>query len=215
ILAAAPGQTRPVSTRRPVRWTMRRHCRRSSDRHPGDDMSTNRREFLTASAAAALAAALGLPRAGRAWGWYAQEPAFTPIRRNVGFFTMRGGTIGYLMNEDAIVVVDSQFPAGGRACLEGLNSRSGGRPIDFLINTHHHGDHTGGNVVFRGAARHVVAHVKADEHMRMPPGGQPPEDQLYPDTTFDESWSTDAGDERIVARHHGRAHTSGDAVITF
>src|SRR5688500_14077165 len=50
---------------------------------------------------------------------------------------------------------------------------------------------------------------------RQPPGGQPPADQLYPDTTFTDMWSADVGDERVRARHYGRAHTSGDAVITF
>src|SRR5690606_11341933 len=100
--------------------------------------------------------------------------------------------------------------------LEGLNTRSGGRQVDVLLNTHHHGDHTGGNSVFRGVARHVVAHEKAAEHLRQPPGGgEAPGDQLFPDTTFTESWSVDVGDERVVARHYGTAHTSGDAVITF
>jgi cyclase len=51
--------------------------------------------------------------------------------------------------------------------------------------------------------------------MRQPPGGQPPSDQLFPDTTFTESWSAYVGDERVMARYYGRAHTSGDAVITF
>ncbi|HUF50635.1 MAG TPA: MBL fold metallo-hydrolase, partial [Longimicrobiales bacterium] len=178
-------------------------------------MSTSRRDFLASSAAAALIAALGRPGATLASLRQAQEPVFTPIRRNVGYFTMRGGTIGYLVNAGAVVVVDSQFPVEGKACLDGLNTRSGSRPVDFLINTHHHPDHSGGNVSFRGAAGRVVAHVKADEHMRQPPGGQPPADQLYPDTTFTEDWSADAGDERVTARHYGRAHTSGDAVITF
>ena len=176
-------------------------------------MSTSRRQFLVASAAA-IAAAVGAP--GRLYSWQQQaQPVFTPIRRNVGFFTMRGGTIGYLVNSGGVVVVDSQFPDEARACLEGLNSRSGNHPIDFLINTHHHGDHTGGNISLRGAARKVVAHTKADEHMRQPPGGQPPADQLFPDTTFSDEWSAEVGDERIRARHYGRAHTSGDIVITF
>ncbi len=145
-----------------------------------------------------------------------QEPVFTPIRRGVGYFTMRGGTIGYLVNDDGVVVVDTQFPEPARAFLEGLNTRSGGRQVDVLLNTHHHGDHTGGNSVFRGVARHVVAHEKAAEHLRQPPGGgEAPGDQLFPDTTFTESWSADVGDERVRARYYGRAHTSGDAVITF
>jgi glyoxylase-like metal-dependent hydrolase (beta-lactamase superfamily II) len=181
-------------------------------------MATSRREFLatsTAAAAAAIAAALARPAASFASLQQAASPVFTPIRRNVGFFTMRGGTIGYLINAGGVAVVDSQFPAEAKACLDGLNERSGNRPVDLLINSHHHGDHTAGNVSFRGAAKKVVAHATAAEHMKQPPGGQPPTDQLFPDVTFTESWTADIGDERIVARHHGRAHTSGDAVITF
>lgn len=176
-------------------------------------MSSNRREFLSLSAATVAATILGRPWPAHAAFW--QEAAFTPIRRNVGSFTMRGGTIGWLVDPKAVVVVDSQFPAEGKTCLDGLNSRSGGRAVDFLINTHHHGDHTGGNVSFRGVAQHIVAQETAAAHMRNPPGGQPPADALFPDITFTERWNAAAGDERVHARYYGRAHTSGDAVITF
>ena len=177
-------------------------------------MTTSRRDFLATSALAAIAATIGRPTLANAWQVQA-VPVFTPIRRNVGFYTMRGGTIGYLVNAGAVVVVDSQFPPEAKACLDGLNERSGARPVDFLINTHHHGDHTAGNLSFRGSAKKVVAHVKADEHMRQPPGAPAPADNLYPDTTFTETWSADVGDERVSARHYGRAHTSGDVVVTF
>lgn len=177
-------------------------------------MSPTRRDFLAASSAAAMAGLLGGPL--RLAGWSgAQEPVFTPIRRNVGFYTMRGGTVGYLVDPGAVVVVDSQFPDEARALLAGLNQRSGGRQVDHLLNTHHHGDHVGGNVAFRGSVRNVVAHARADELMRQPPGGQPPADQLFATTTFTDEWSADAGDERVTARHFGRAHTGGDAVVTF
>ncbi|HST59463.1 MAG TPA: MBL fold metallo-hydrolase, partial [Longimicrobium sp.] len=165
-----------------------------------------------------------------------QQANFTPIRRNVGTFTMRGGTVGWIVNRGGVAVVDTQFPAEARALLAGLQERSRNRGVDVLLNTHHHGDHTGGNGVFTGVARRVVAHGMADQHMRRapqpppqaqqaPPAAQPPAQPqatqppppppLYPDTTFTHSWSTEVGDERITARHHGRAHTSGDAVITF
>ena len=181
-------------------------------------MSVSRRDFLATSAAAAAAGIVGRPLFALGWqGVQAPppQPVFTAIRRNVGYFTMRGGTIGYLVNPGAVVVVDSQFPAEATACLTGLNERSGNRGVDFLINTHHHGDHSGGNISFRGVAKKVVSHAKAAEHMRNPPGQQPPADQLYPDTTFPETWSADVGDERVSAKFHGRAHTSGDVVITF
>jgi glyoxylase-like metal-dependent hydrolase (beta-lactamase superfamily II) len=180
-------------------------------------MSTTRRDFLSSSAMAALAAIVGRPALSRALAQQAQaSPVFTPIRRNVGYFTMRGGTIGYMVSPGGVVVVDSQFPAEAKACLDGLNERSGSKPVDLLINTHHHGDHTAGNISFRGAAKKVVAHKMADEHMRQPPGSPAPTtEQLYPDTTFTETWSASVGDERISAKHYGRAHTSGDIAVTF
>ena len=178
-------------------------------------MSLTRRDFLASSAAAAAVGVLIPRNFAAAWQGQAPSPVFTAIRRNVGYFTMRGGTIGYLVNAGAVVAVDSQFPAEATACLEGLNKQSNGRGVDYLINTHHHGDHSAGNISFRGAAKKVVAHAKAAEHMRNPPGAQAPADQLYPDTTFTDSWSADVGDERVTARHYGRAHTSGDATITF
>jgi cyclase len=178
-------------------------------------MYTTRRQFIAAAAGSAVALTFGRPALPLAAAPRRLVQNFTPIRRNVGFFTLRGGTVGWLVNDAGVVVVDSQFPAEAQALLDGLNERSGTRPVDFLINTHHHGDHTGGNVVFRGTARHVVAHERAAEHMRQPPGFQPPEDQLFPDTTFSDEWSADVGDDRVRARHYGRAHTGGDAVITF
>jgi glyoxylase-like metal-dependent hydrolase (beta-lactamase superfamily II) len=195
-------------------------------------MSFTRRDFV-ATSAAALGAVLAQPfplLASR----QAAQGVFTPVRRNVGTFAMRGGTVGWLVNPRGVAVVDTQFPAEARALLAGLQERSRNRGVDVLLNTHHHGDHTGGNGVFRGVARRVVAHGMADQHMRrapqppqqarpaqQPPAQPqqtpppPPEPPLYPDTTFTHTWSAEVGDERIVARHHGRAHTSGDAVITF
>jgi cyclase len=194
-------------------------------------MPPSRRDFLATSAAVAAGALLGRPlhALGPQPVRPMQQANFTPVRRNVGTFTMRGGTVGWLVNAGGVAVVDTQFPAEAQALLAGLQQRSGSRGVDVLLNTHHHGDHTSGNGVFRGVARRVVAHGMADQHMRRAPPQaqqgqqpppppqqtQPPPPPLYPDTTFTHSWSADVGDERIVARHHGRAHTSGDAVITF
>lgn len=184
-------------------------------------MSNSRRQFLTRSAATLSAVALGrhalLEAVQRAGGTPAPvAPVFTPLRRNVGFFTGRGGTIGYLLADDAVVVVDSQFPDSAALCLAGINERSGGRPVDMLINTHHHGDHTGGNMAFKDATKRVVAHATAATHMRQPPGRPAPTaEQYYPTETFTDVWTATAGDEVLRARHYGRAHTGGDAVITF
>lgn len=185
-------------------------------------MARSRREFLTGSAFALVGGALGPSAVAHAWQQPpaptppAVVPVFTSVRRNVGFFTGRGGTIGYLLAPGGVVVIDSQFPDSAQLCLAGLNERSGHRPIDMLINTHHHGDHTGGNMTFRGATKKVVAHQRAAEHMKQPPGRPAPTtEQFYPTETFTDTWRTTVGDEVIRAKHHGVAHSGGDAVITF
>jgi cyclase len=191
-------------------------------------MPIDRRRFLALSAGSAAAVgattltaaalrpvALGAQAPPQAPAAQAAQGIFTPLRRNVGCFSLRGGTAGFLVNEDAVAVVDSQFPDAAEVLLAGLGERSGARPVDVLVNTHHHGDHTGGNGVFRGVTRTRVAHAMAVEHLRNPPAGTPADADLIPEVTFTDRWSTALGDERITARHFGRAHTSGDAVITF
>jgi cyclase len=76
------------------------------------------------------------------------------LRRNVEIFSGRGGTIGWLASSDALVVIDSQFPETAKVCLE----QRAKDKVDTLINTHHHGDHTAGNVVFGPLAKQIVAH---------------------------------------------------------
>ena len=174
-------------------------------------MCWNRREFLTTSSLALVGGAFGrLPlRAQDA------TPRFEELRRNVGAFHMRGGTIGWLISDDALVVVDSQYPDTASACLSGLKMRSS-RMIDVLVNTHHHGDHTGGNKVLRAATREIVSHANVPGLQRRQARQRGTvANQAYPDTTFDENWRMDAGDEVVSARYYGSAHTSGDVVVTF
>ena len=180
-----------------------------------------RRDFVTHSSLTLFAGLTGRSAFAQAPAGQQAQPApptpvFTPIRRNVGVFTANGGAVGYLVDAKGIAVVDTQFANTAPMLIAGLNERSKNRKVDRLINTHHHGDHTGGNIAFKGIAAKVVAHQTAAAHMKQPPGRQAPTgDQLYPDTTFTETWREEVGDEWIRAKHYGRAHTSGDAVVTF
>lgn len=140
---------------------------------------------------------------------------FKPLRRNVGIFTGQGGTIGWLSNATGLAVVDTQFPETAGICLQGLPGRAG-RKIDVVINTHHHGDHTGGNRVFKSAAKTIVAQANVPKlQFAMAEQDGKLEAQVYAETTFAEVWRKDLGDETIVARYHGAGHTNGDAIIHF
>lgn len=139
---------------------------------------------------------------------------FSPVRRGVGAFTLRGGTIGWYGAPDGGIVVDSQFALQARVFREGLRQRAG-LPIDALINTHHHPDHTGGNAVLRPQARRHVAHATVPEAQREVAERRGLGPQVYADELFAESWRLELADETVSARWYGRAHTSGDIVVHF
>jgi cyclase len=177
----------------------------------------NRRNFLMLSSAALVSVPFrSILQAQPSW-----TPKFEPIRRNVGYFTARGGTIGWLVNKDALIVVDTQFPDSAKACVDGLKQRAAGRTIDVVFNTHHHGDHTGGNAVFKGNAKRIVGHAKVPELQKQVAAqatsnpNAPAQTPVVPDATFDKTWSESFGDERVSAKHYGPGHTGGDAVIVF
>lgn len=193
-------------------------------------MPMNRRDFLLSSGAAVSLSLLAkAPLFGQTSPAAPAVPApsappikpptvvteFKTLRHNTGYFTGRGGTIGWLVNPTGLVVVDTQFPDTAALCLAGLPGRSG-RTIDAVIDSHHHLDHTGGNKVFKPAAKMIVGHrnvpgLQAAAFARNPAMGE----QTPPDTLFDWSWRLEVGDEVIAARHFGPAHTAGDIAIHF
>lgn len=173
-------------------------------------MPLTRRNFLATSAAAVAAGTFGgIPL----FAQRGQQPAaaITPvskaIRGDVGFWTARGGTIGWLINPAGAVAVDSQFPDPAALCVEHLLKTSGKPEIAALINTHHHGDHTAGNTVFRPKTKQIVAHANVPKYLK---NAEPGFDQ-----TFTDSWSMEHGGETVSVTHYGPAHTGGDAVIRF
>jgi cyclase len=178
-----------------------------------------RRQFIYSSAfAAAGSAILRLPVGAQAPAAQTPppaEPKFEDVRRNVGMFTARGGTIGYLVTRDGAIAVDAQFPDTAKACVEGLQQKSP-KGIQLLINTHYHGDHTGGNPAFRPVVKSIVQQERcAKLHKEFTEKNNTAAQQAYADVTFGESWSTTIGDEKVWARYQGPGHTGGDAIIHF
>jgi glyoxylase-like metal-dependent hydrolase (beta-lactamase superfamily II) len=139
----------------------------------------------------------------------------TMLRNDVGIFTERGGTIAFLLYKKGMVVVDSQFPDQSKHLIDELKKRSE-KPFKLLINTHHHGDHTAGNISFKGIVDHVLAHANSKTNQENWAKQNKAEDkQLYPDQTYTETWCQKFGKERICLSYHGAGHTNGDSFIHF
>lgn len=145
------------------------------------------------------------------------DPAYKmkALRNDIGIFTEKGGTILYLVNKAGIAVVDSQFPDSAAHLIEELKKQSE-QPFQLLINTHHHGDHTSGNIAFKDLVKHVVGHANSKINQEAVAVKQKKEaQQLYPDITFTDTWKDKLGKEKIKAHYFGAGHTNGDAIIHF
>lgn len=132
-----------------------------------------------------------------------------------GVFTEKGGTILFTLTKEGIVVVDSQFPDSAQHLIDELIKKTT-TPFRLLINTHHHGDHSSGNIAFRGLAPHVLAHENSKLNQQAVAIKNKSEDkQLYPDQTYKDKWCEKIGKENICLHYLGAGHTNGDSLVHF
>ncbi len=173
----------------------------------------NRRSFIRNSAFSAAALTLAQQQILAA---FVEDPwKISMLTDELGIFTERGGTIGFLLAKKEIVVVDAQFPEQSQHLITELKKRSE-QPFSTLINTHHHGDHTAGNISFKGIVTHVVAHANSLINQKNVAVNNKSEDkQLYPDQTYTDTWCQKAGNEKICLHYFGAGHTNGDSLVHF
>lgn len=148
--------------------------------------------------------------------WESVEIRATPVAGQVYMLEGRGGNIGVSAGPDGILIVDDQFAPLApkiRAALSELAPR--GARIEFVLNTHYHGDHTGGNPEF-GPEAPIIAHANVRERLARPRGDDPPmPEEGLPVITFGDSLSIHFNGEEVRAIHFPHGHTDGDAVIFF
>lgn len=197
-----------------------------------------RRRFCGLAAAAAAGAALGpaaWPRAARA----AADPGLQarPLREGAWALTGGGGNSLLLRTAAGIVLVDAKV-IGVAAALRGLADATAGAP-GTIVNTHHHGDHVGGNGHLRldGGVTRVIAHANAQPRTAAYLAGQgaawldglaaEPEgaaeaarlraglraEHYQATETFTDRLAVDLGDVTLELSHHGPGHTDNDAVV--
>ncbi|HTB25426.1 MAG TPA: MBL fold metallo-hydrolase [Puia sp.] len=137
------------------------------------------------------------------------------LRNDVGIFTEKGGTIAYYLSKKNIAVVDAEFPEQSKHLIDALQ-KDPGKPFEILINTHHHMDHTAGNISFKGIVPHVAAHTNSLLNQQRVAKEQNKEaEQLYPDITYGDTWEYKKMKENIKTYYYGPAHTNGDSIIFF
>jgi len=124
-----------------------------------------------------------------------------------------GGNITLLVGDDQVVLIDDGVEPIAAALIDSV-AEVAGRPVDFVINTHIHGDHVGSNAAYANAGAVIVAHdnirkrLETDATGAGGPGG-------LPHITFSDAVTFHAGGHTATVFHVAAAHTDGDAVIQF
>jgi len=141
-----------------------------------------------------------------------------PVTDNVYMLTGAGGSIGVSVGQDGILIVDDQFAPLADRIRTALTELNPG-DLEFVLNTHWHGDHTGGNEIF-GETSHIIAHTNVRKRLATPQqirgrAIEPKPSQALPVVTFDDSLSVHFNGEEIKAVHFPHGHTDGDAVVFF
>src|SRR5271168_3283931 len=150
----------------------------------------------------------------------------TKVSGNIYMLEGAGGNIAASVGDDGIVIVDDQFaPLAEKiqAALKDLKITD--KPVRFVINTHYHGDHTGGNVPFNNAGSTIIA--QDNVRKRLESGGtagnggtikmenKPAEKAALPVITFEHDVTVHLNGEDIRALHYPSGHTDSDSIIFF
>ena len=153
--------------------------------------------------------------------WSKVEVKVVPVAGGVSMLVGQGGNIGVTSGKDGIFLIDDQFEPllpKIRAAVKTL----GDGPIRFVVNTHFHGDHTGGNAKLHEAGAVIIAQENVRKRLgmerinpstkeRTPP--KPPE--AWPLVTYASGVNLYLNGDELEVFHVARAHTDGDSIIRF
>jgi len=158
--------------------------------------------------------------------WSKVEIKVTKVSGNIYMLAGQGGNIAASVGEDGIVIVDDEFaPLAEKIQTALKNLGITDKPVRFVINTHYHGDHAGGNAPFATSGSTVIA--QDNVRKRLASGGvagnggsmkmenKPAEKAALPIITFEHDVTVHLNGEDIRALHFPSGHTDGDAIIFF
>ncbi len=134
------------------------------------------------------------------------------LSNSVYMLTGQGGNIGLSVGEDGVFMIDDQFAPLTPKILEAIKKLSD-KPIQFLVNTHYHGDHTGGNENIAKQGAKIIAHDNVYKRLSAAEAETPKE--ALPMITFNDKLHIHINGEDVLVFHVDNAHTDGDALLYF
>src|SRR5437588_4027323 len=177
-------------------------------------------------AAAVAAMALGRTASAQQQDFSKVEIKVSRVSGSIYMLEGAGGNIAASVGEDGIVIVDDQFAPLAEKIKRALKDIGvTDKPVRFVINTHYHGDHTGGNEPFNNAGSTIIAHDNVRK--RLETGGtagngasikmenKPAAKAALPIITFQHEVTVHLNGEDIRAMHFPSGHTDGDSIIFF
>lgn len=153
--------------------------------------------------------------------WDAVEIETIKVAGNIYMLKGSGGNIGVIVGDDGVMIVDNQFaPLADK--IKAAISKISDKAVKYVVNTHLHGDHVGGNEVFGAEGSIIIAHnnvrtrLSTDQFMVFHQQEIPAKPEVaWPIVTFSEDVTYYFNDEEIMIHHSPPAHTDGDAVVYF
>lgn len=133
------------------------------------------------------------------------------LSENIYMLKGQGGNIGISVGDDGVVMIDSQFAPLTPKILAAIKTLSD-KDVIFLVNTHHHGDHTGGNENISKLGTHIVAHENVRKRVK---ANSRQSKEHLPVITFNSKLSIHINGEQALIFHVENAHTDGDAMLYF
>jgi len=151
----------------------------------------------------------------------ATEIKTIPVAGTVTMIEGEGGNIAVSVGEDGVLMIDDQFAELNDRIIAAVRELTD-QPLEFVLNTHWHGDHTGGNEQMRERGAHIVAHQNVRERLSTKQvresSGRVDEArpaQALPVMTYEEAVTFHFNDETIEVIHFGPGHTDGDSIVFF
>ena len=142
----------------------------------------------------------------------------TNVAGHIHMLEGRGGNLGVSVGDDGVLLVDDQYAPLAERILTAISELGGDRP-KFILNTHWHFDHTGGNEFF-GESGTIIAHANVRERLATPQEYygrtiDPLPPRALPVIVFNQSLSIHFNGEEIRIIHFPHGHTDGDSVVFF